>query len=84
METLENEKCIVIYNPDYRYKTDCFNGRDYTDQNNMPCFYNLTVRGHKKAWEEVKKIFDENTTMEKVLFTLSNNKIRTHYWCAMD
>lgn len=84
MKTLENEKCVIVYNPDYTAKTDCMCGRDKTDDVNMPCFFTTTVRGHKKAFEALENIFDEDTTLEKALFTLRENKIKTHYWCAID
>lgn len=81
---LQNSKCSVTYNPDYEYKTSCFGGEDLSDPINRPCFYSQTVRGHKKAWEAVEKMFNEETTLEQVINTLWDNKIRTHYWCAMD
>lgn len=84
MEYLRNEKCEIRYNSNYDYKTDCFVGRDLTDMNNEPCFYNMTTRGHKKAWEAIKNMFNENTTMEQVMFILRENNIKTHYWCAID
>lgn len=84
METLENKNCVITYNPEYRWKTDAFKGSDLTDNINMPMFYNTTVRGHKKAWEQLKAKFNEHTTMDGAMFILKDAGIKTHSWCAMD
>lgn len=85
MERLENNNCYVEYNPNYgEYKHHCFGGRDLTDRANDPAFYNRTVRGHKKAWQAVKDMWNEQTTMEQVIFTLIDNGIKCHQWCMVD
>lgn len=84
-EVLENENCKITYNPNYGdYKHHYFGGRDWTDMANEPAFYNETVRGHKKAWQAVKAMWTEQTTMEQVIFTLMDNGIRCHHWCMVD
>lgn len=83
-EELRNDLCRITYRPNYRHKTDCFGGRDLTDQANDPAFYSETVRGHRKAWAEVKKQFNESTTFAEVINTLMSNGIRLHQWCMMD
>ena len=83
-KVLQNSNCYVEYNPEYERKTDCFGGEDLTDPLNQPCFYNTTVRGHKKAWAEIEKMFNDKTTLHDVKKVLWDNNIRTHYWCAVD
>lgn len=85
MERLENDYCMVAYEPNYGSdKCRCFGGRDKTDRCNEPAFYSKTVRGHKKAWQAVKQAWTDRTTMEQVMHILWDNGIRTHYWCMMD
>lgn len=84
MNELKNEKCVITYNEKYACKTDLFGGRDLTDENNMPAFYNMTVRGHKKAWKALTEVFNEETTLTQAMQVLRDNGIRTHYWCMMD
>lgn len=83
-EVLENKNCTIIYNPGYSYKTDCFGGRDWTDNANDPAFYSKTVRGHKKSWQAVRSMFNEKTTLEQVISTLRDNGIKCHCWCMVD
>lgn len=79
-KTLCNEKTYIIFNEDEK----SIYGSDRTDQYNEPRFYNRTKRGIKKAWEELEKKFDKNTTMYGASGILNENNIRTNSYCAMD
>jgi hypothetical protein len=80
MSILKNEKCMIEYDEE---KKEIF-GRDLTDGYNDPAFYNKTVRGIKKAWQQVTEQFTEQTTMRDVMRIISSNNIKTHYWCMVD
>lgn len=79
-QVLKNNKCIIEYTPE----TKKILGRDLTDPNNLPAFYNKTVRSIRKAWAVLEKKFNEETTMREARNILVENKIRCHSWCMMD
>jgi hypothetical protein len=80
MLTLKNNKCYIEFKED---KKEIF-GKDLTDHYNDPAFYNETSRGIAKAWEALTVAWTEDTTLFDAITVLSNNKIKTHYWCMVD
>lgn len=78
-EMLRNELCVISFKEEKE-----ISGRDYTDQNNQPAFYNTTRRGIKKAWKYLSEEFTEKTTMYDAMNILGEYKIGTHSWCMMD
>ena len=77
---LDNELMFAEYNPDSK---EIYMG-DKTDQNNDPREYTTTKRGIEKAWNELEKVFTENTKMFHASKLLNNYGIGTHYYCAID
>ena len=54
METLQNSKTIINYNPAGESAIDILNGKDLQDRFNEPSFFAKTARSHKKAWAALK------------------------------
>ena len=79
-KTLSNGKTSVCFH----IRDKGISGSDLTDQNNLPCFYNKTVRGIEKAWEVLEKEFTPETSMYGAMTILERNNIRCRSYCAMD
>jgi len=77
---LSNEYCYVSYTPNRKN----ISGRDKTDRNNDPSFYNRKVQNIKKAWVALETAFDDNFGMYDCMHILEDNRISCHSYCAMD
>ena len=77
---VSNNYCWVSYN----YNEKQFLGRDYTDQNNLPTFYNQTSRSHKRAAKLLKEKFGPTTTMSQAMRIVEEGKVKCRSYCAMD
>jgi len=75
-----NQYCVVTYDP---IEMD-FSGRDLTDMNNEPRFYNKTRRSHKKAFENLKAYFSGKTTMYEAMTLITEKGVKCSSYCAMD
>ena len=84
METLQNSKTLIKYNPAGKNAMDVLNGKDLKDHFNEPSFFAQTARSHKKAWAALKSKWTESTTLGEVCMILRDNGIKTHYYCAVD
>lgn len=76
---LQNDKCCI----ELRSDKEIF-GRDLTDRNNEPAFYNKSVRGLKKAWTALTAGFNNDTTMYGAMGILRQSGIKCHSWCTAD
>jgi hypothetical protein len=80
-DILKNSNCSI----EYTKSTKKIFGRDLTDMNNEPAFYNKGKRNIGKAWNSIVERFDEDTTMHDVIDILMDEyKIMCHSWCMMD
>ena len=77
---LRNELTIVTI--DFEKKE--ISGRDLTDINNQPSFYNTNVRTFKKACAKLVESFSDTLTMWDCMRILSAENLRTRSYCAMD
>lgn len=59
-------------------------GRDLSDKFNEPTFFSQSKRNIDKAWEILVEKFTPATTMYQAMEILSQNKIKTHSYCAVD
>lgn len=84
METLQNSKTIINYNPAGESAIDILNGKDLQDRFNEPAFFAKTARSHKKAWAALKSKWTETTSLGEACMILRDNGIKTHYYCAVD
>lgn len=79
VKELRNEKCFIKIDD----RNEIF-GRDLTDMDNEPCFYNTGKRGVKKGWEALTQAFTPDMTMYQAMRFLSAQKVATRSYCAMD
>jgi len=75
-----NSFCVITYNPIKKK----FSGRDLTDKNNEPAFYNKTHRSHKKAAESLKRLFNDEMSMDDAVRILKENGVTCRTYSAMD
>jgi hypothetical protein len=68
----------------FRFDGKTISGTDLTDIVNMPACYSETKRNIKKAWEELKRRFYDQTSMRIAINVLWENKIRMRSYYAMD
>ncbi len=79
-ETLQNKKCSVEYQTDEKQIFI----RDLTDHYNEPAAYSKSKRGLNKAWEAIKVVWTDTTTMHDVTDIFQTHNIKYHYWCMVD
>ena len=77
---LENNNCSIEFDE----VAQKISGDDKTDKNNYPCFYTRKIRGIKNAWNELKKNWNENITMNEAERICDKYNLNTHYFCSMD
>ena len=80
MYKLENNGLSVSYNP---VTKELFRS-DKTDNYNLPVFYNATKRSVKKAWENLQKSFNKDTTYRQAINILTTNGVVIKSYCMMD
>lgn len=80
MYKLENNNLSATYNP----ATKELLGSDKTDSYNLPVFYNATKRSVKKAWENLQKSFNKDTTYRQAINILTTNGVVIKSYCMMD
>lgn len=69
---LENKKCWVEYAVDVGE----IRGREIKPSSKKPIFYSRTKRGISKAWGELERRFDEETTMAEAVNILEEKGVR--------
>lgn len=84
VERLENDHVFVGYNPEATDTNDYFDVDDKDDQHNLPSAYSTMSRGHRKAFAELKTIFNSDTTFNQVIDILTKNGVRMKTYMGMD
>ena len=83
MKQVRNDLVVLTYYDDDNNKPYII-GKDLTDGNNEPTFYTRNVRGLEKCWNELTRVFTDNTKMNDAEHLCDEYKLNTHFYCAVD
>ena len=72
VNSLENKKCAV----EFVVEMKVIQGREIKGRSRKPFFESLSKRGIEKAWREMEKRFDADTTMVEAVGILEDNGIK--------